>query len=100
MASKFYATDSDFFQVVKETKTFVTVRPVTSKHIATTEIRSAFDYDQLFEAQADSFTTTYLFDGDQKRCKKQGDGSICINSYWGVYAWPSTGREEVTRDLR
>lgn len=102
MAPKFYATDSDIFQVTRETKATVTVRPVRTD-CTTTRIRSAFDFDQLHKARADDFTTSFLFDDRQnangKRCKILRDGSICINSYWGVYAYPSDGAEEQTRDL-
>lgn len=102
MATKYYATDSDIFQVVKETRTTVTVRPVRTDS-RTTAVRSAFDFDQLHKARENDFTTSWLLDDRQnangKRCKVLADGSICISSHWGVYAYPSDGTEEMGRNL-
>ena len=96
--TKFYATESDFFQVVKETKTTVTVRPVTSEFVGYGHIATAFDYEAVRRARANDFTTYWLFSDAQnangKRCKKQAcNDSILINACYGVYAYPCTDTE-------
>ena len=90
--TKFYATESDFFQVVRETKTTVTVRPVKSEFVRYGHIANQFDYEAVRRARENDFTTSFLFDDKQnangKHCKRYNDGSIVLNASWGVYAYP------------
>ena len=102
-ATKFYSTSAgDFFQVVRETKTTVTIRPVESECLGTTTVYTAFDYDVKRKAKENAFTTSYLLTDTQnrngKRCKVS-DGTICINSAWSVYAYASDGIDEFNRNL-
>ena len=97
-ATKFYATDSDFFQVIRETKTTVTVRPVRSEFIDYGRVANAFDYEAVRRARANDFTTCWMFSDKQnesgKRCKKQTcNDSIIIDASYGVYAYPCSDTE-------
>jgi hypothetical protein len=102
--AKFYTTGyGDFFQVVHETKTTVTVRPIKSESLGVTTVYTAFDYDVKCRAIENDFTTCWWFDDKQnangKRCKKDANGHIIINPYHRIYAYPSDGTEEYNRDL-
>ena len=106
-ATKFYSTDGgDFFQVIRETKTTVTVRPVNSEYLETTAIYTAFDYDVKRRAIANDFTTSFLFTDAQnangKRCKKNatGNGGIILSNYYGACAWPCDEVDTFNRDFR
>lgn len=91
-ATRFYATDHDFFQVVRETKATVTVRPVKSEFVKYGNVSNQFDYEAVRRARANDFTTSFLLSDAQnlngKRCKVNRDGSITLNAGWGVRAYP------------
>ena len=96
--TKFYATESDFFQVIRETKTTVTVRPVRSEFIDYGHVANAFDYEAVRRARPNDFTTCWMFSDKQnesgKRCKRQTcDDSIIIDAYYGVSAYPCSDTE-------
>ena len=104
--AKFYSTDGgDFFQVVRETKATVTVRPVRSERVSIDAVRTAFDYDVTHKAIPNSFTTVFYLDAKQntdgKRCKKNatGNGGIILSNYYDVCAWPCGQLDTFSRDL-
>jgi hypothetical protein len=101
---KFYVTrDGDFFQVIRATAKTVTVRPVNHTS-EIDEIHAAFDFDVTNHAVADDFTTIFYFDAKQnadgKRCAVKSDGTICLDSYYGIRAYPSNGTATSNRNYR